>query len=224
MIDERYVASDMNRMFTAEILAGDDTSHELARARYLAEVLPSLGLDYAIDLHSTSSPTKFPFAVCYEESEAIAAHCPVVRTMGWSSDVLPGTLIGWLCDQSVPAAVVECGQHTAAESVDIAERVLLSVLSGFGLIDAEVSGENAPTEFEVTEKVMVADASSFHYTKSYESFDSLEPGELIATDSERQYVVPSESGYSILMPAEQRAINQGRAPGAYYLIRSARTS
>ncbi|HAT85441.1 MAG TPA: hypothetical protein DCS30_05520, partial [Rhizobiales bacterium] len=57
-----------------------------------------------------------------------------------------GSLIEWLCEQGVPAVVVEAGQHEAENSIDVAEQTLLSILSHFGLITPEepVSFEKPP--------------------------------------------------------------------------------
>ena len=75
-------------------------------------------------------------------------------------------------------------------------------------------------EFEVVEHVTVGDAHSFKFTKPYSSFDELNSGELIAQDCTRQYLAPSQAGFSVLMPGDQGAINRGTVPEAYYLIRA----
>ena len=96
LLDQRFVAADMNRMFTNELLSRQDPHHDLARAQYLAEVIPILDLDYAIDLHSTSSAIRFPFAVGFGGADPVMQHCPIARISGWNEALMAGTLVEWL--------------------------------------------------------------------------------------------------------------------------------
>ena len=221
LLDQRFVTADMNRMFTATLLASRNPHHDLARAQYLASLLPQLNLDFAVDLHSTSSATKFPFAVGFTGSDQIIELCPLTRIIGWNESFMAGTLVEWLCSSGVPAATVEGGQHRSEDAVVVAESVLSSVLHHLNLIKLnEPFPIDQQNTFEIVKHVTVGDAASFEYTKLYSSFDELEPNEVIAIDKEGKYLAPSESGFSLLMPGEQLAINQGTVPDAYYLIRT----
>ncbi len=221
LLDQRYVSADLNRMFTDTLLGQANPHHELARAQYLAKIIPELKLDYAVDIHSTSSATRFPFAVGFAGSEEIMRLSPTARISGWNADFMAGTLVEWLCKQGIPTATIECGQHRAQEAVDVSERALLAVLSHFDLLDLASPLCKDPQEsFEIKAQISVRDGPSFRFTKPYSSFDALLPGEITAYDSTGPYVAPDEPGFSILMPGDQKAINAGKAPEAYYLIQT----
>lgn len=82
LLDQRYVSADLNRMFTDPLLGQADPHHDLARAQYLSKVIPDLKLDYAMDIHSTSSATQFLFAVGFGGSDAIMGLSPTARISG----------------------------------------------------------------------------------------------------------------------------------------------
>ncbi len=220
LLSKRYVASDMNRMFTKDQLTQENPEQDLQRAQYLAQELPKLGLDQVIDFHSTTSETPFPFTVSFPGTEEMTSLCPVPQIFGWTG-VVVGSLIEWLCEQGVPAVVVEAGQHEAENSIDVAEQTLLSILSHFGLITPEepVSFEKPP-QYKVVERVMIGDHESFKFEKQYSSFEALKPGELIAKDKDGDYIAPTEDGFMMLMPSTQEHVDKRISRGAYYLMQS----
>ncbi len=219
LLNKRYVESDMNRMFTKEQLKTKNAQNDLRRAQYLAKVVPTLGLDYAIDFHSTSSETKYPFTVSFPGSEELTELCPAARIYGWTG-VVPGTLVDYMNLKGIPTVVVEAGQHVAESSIKIAEKTVLSVLSHYKMIKPKkpVTFRKQPT-FEVLEQVMVGHADSFKFTRQYSSFDKVAPGERIARDKKREYLVPQERGLYVLMPALQKNVTDKTSPGAYYLMK-----
>ncbi len=218
LLNRRFVKSDMNRMFTEKQLCRNAPKGDLKRAQYLASVIPGLKLDQAIDFHSTSSQMKYPFSVCFPGAEHLAAICPIVPIHGWPGKV-KGSLIEWMINQGVPSLVVETGEHFSTKAVNIAEQVVLSVLSHYELITLKARPKHKRLpEFKVCENVVVSDAGSFTLTRPYASFEKLSPNELIAHDKKREYRVPSGEGYYVLMPALQENVRNGISPGAYYLM------
>ena len=219
LLNRRFVNSDMNRMFTNKQLKKKNAKNDLARAQYLAEVIPTLGIDYAIDFHSTSTQTKYPFTVSFPGSEAITDLCPMPRIYGWTG-IVEGSLVEFMNKENIPAVVVEAGQHFANNSIRVAEKTLHSVLSHFGIITLEKSTKQQKQKaFEVIENISVGDAASYKFTKLYGCFDELKPGEKIAKDKTKTYKSPKEKGLQIMMPALQENITNGISPNAYYLIR-----
>ncbi|MEM7215725.1 MAG: succinylglutamate desuccinylase/aspartoacylase family protein [Pseudomonadota bacterium] len=219
LLNRRFVGSDMNRMFTKKLLSKENPKQDLLRAQYLAEVIPTLGLDHAIDFHSTSTETRYPFTVSFPGSEQLTELCPVPRIYGWPGRV-DGTLVEWMNKNGIPTVVVEAGQHFSNRAVNVAEKTLLSVLSHFGLIELKKPLKTKRQKtFEVVEGAMVGDAGTFKFTRVYGSFDELKSGEKIARDETKTYRAPDMEELQILMPALQKNVTDGTSPGAYYLIK-----
>ena len=218
LLDRRFVTSDMNRMFTTRQLKKKNPKDDLVRAQYLANVIPDLKLDQAIDFHSTSSEMKHPFSVCFPQAEHLAEIAPVVPIHGWKGKI-KGSLSEWMIGQGVPSLVVETGEHYSAKAVNIAEQVVLAVLSQYGLIDLKPPNLKKRPKFRVLKNVNAVHATSFTFTSTYASFDEVAPNELIAFDDKHEYRVPDENGLHILMPAKQENVRNGTSPGVYYLMR-----
>lgn len=219
LLKRRFVEGDMNRMFTPAKLKKKNAKNDLLRAQYLAKIIPTLGLDYAVDFHSTSTDTKYPFTVSFPGSEIVTGLCPMPRIYGWPG-IVKGSLVEFICKQGIPAVVVEAGQHFEKRAVNVAEKTLHSILSHFGLITLEkpIKIKKQKT-FEVTDVVMVGDAKTFKFEKQYNCFEIPKPGEKIAKDKTGTYKAPKEEGYQILMPASQSQVENGISPSAYYLMR-----
>jgi succinylglutamate desuccinylase len=218
LLNQRYVESDMNRMFTKDQLKQKKAGNDLLRAQYLAKVIPTLGLDMAIDFHSTSSETRYPFTVSFPGSEAITELCPAARIFGWPG-IVEGSLVEWMNQQGIASVVVEAGQHVADKSVRVAEKTLLSILSEHGLITLKKPLKmSAQKTFKVIERVMVGDHDSFKFTRQYHSFERLTAAELIARDKTGNYHAPNMKKLYILMPSLQKNVAARLSRGAYYLM------
>ncbi len=219
LIYRRFVHTDMNRVFTDKKLGSKSRHQDLIRARYLTEIIPTLGLDLAVDFHSVSSETKLPFTISFPGTEDLANLCPTPRIYGWKG-IVKGTLCEWMCEAGVPTVVVEAGQHEAAAAVRHAERTLLSVLSFHQLISLDKpSTFKKQKEFDVIENVQIKDRDTFVLSKVYDNFDKLVPGEIIAKDTKKTYQAPKEDNYSLIMPTTMELVRNGTASGAYYLMK-----
>ena len=122
--------------------------------------------------------------------------------------------------KGIPSLVVETGEHYSTKAVNIAEQVVLSVLSHYGLITLEkpLKKKRQPS-FEVLEHIQVKHATSFTMSRDYASFDKVDANELIAHDDKGEYRVPDRDDLYVLMPALQSNVRKGVSPGAYYLMR-----
>ena len=219
LISRRFVDTDMNRVFTDETLASDSSHQDLARARYLTEVIPTLGLDLAIDFHSVSSETAHPFTVCFEQATNLAALCMAPVIHGWEGIVV-GSLCEWMCNQGIPTVVVEAGMHEATEAVDQAEITLHSVLSHYGLIELTQPFDRSDLmEFDVLENVTIKDTSTFKLAKDFGSFEKVEAGQLFGIDKTGEYRIRDGEGYCLIMPSTQANIDSGITSSAYYLMK-----
>lgn len=219
LLGRRYVDTDMNRVFTERKLSASTRHQDLERAKYLVATIPELGIDHAVDFHSVSSKTAYPFMISFPNTEHLAKLCPMPRVYGWQG-IVKGTLCEWMCNAGIPTIVVEAGQHESASAVRHAERTILSILSSYELIELEKPFMyRKQPEFDVTENVQIGDRNSFELSRPYGSFDELAPREIVATDNTKIYRVPDEAGYSILMPTTMELVRNGTASGAYYLMK-----
>ena len=219
LISRRFVDTDMNRVFTYETLTSDSQNQDLARARYLTQVIPELGLDLAIDFHSVSSETAHPFTVCFKEAVELASLCMTPVIHGWEGIVV-GSLCEWMCKIDIPTVVVEAGLHEAVEAVDQAERTLHSILSHHALIELDQPIEMPGfAEFDVLENVTIKDTKTFKLAKSYASFEKVEANQLFGTDKTGEYRIPAGDDYFLMMPSTQENIDSGITSSAYYLMK-----
>lgn len=110
------------------------------------------------------------------------------------------------------AITLECGQHEAPESPEVAYRAIHNVLAHLGITDepkpATVGEYEALKIHEVVDRVHEDDA----FAKTWASFDPLKKGELIATRKDGTKLLAPDDGW-ILFP------DMGSKPGNewYYL-------
>ncbi|MBX3126157.1 MAG: succinylglutamate desuccinylase/aspartoacylase family protein [Polyangiaceae bacterium] len=197
---------DINRLFAyrwVEELAPEAWSYEHHRALELRPLIT--GLDAMLDLHSASQPT-VPFAICDGRPEGIALSrktgCRV--THGWDG---PGMLmqdvsIGALVSRGRPAISVECGQHDAPASIEVAERVLERFLGGLGLTDHEVEDSTGPS-FRLFGRV-VKPTLDFTLARDFASFDRLAPGQLLGSGDGVSIHADREAYLLLPTPSAQR--------------------
>ena len=120
----RYLDEDLNRLWDPATLDGPRTSRELERARELRPLIESA--DWLLDLHSMQLPAR-PLLLCglREKGRRLAARMGypglVVADRGHSNGARMRDY-GAFADPESPrtAMLVECGQHWARDSVEVA--------------------------------------------------------------------------------------------------------
>ncbi len=206
----RMVDRDFNRIWSPEILDSDDPSAEVRRARELRPVYEAA--DALLDLHSTS------FAVhpmlCYRllpRSREVAAALgfPVHHVVS-SSCLHHGPLLFeygrfGTANGAALALLVECGQHFAARSGEVATATSLRFLAHFGLVDRQSIADQVakvppgPAQvYEVTE-VVTATTLEFAFSRPVQGFEVFGQGDLIANDGGRQVRAPYDD-CALIMP------------------------
>jgi predicted deacylase len=210
----RQVDRDMNRVWGDGILNGEADSHEVRRAREMLPVFAAA--DALLDVHSTSNPVH-PM-LCYTwlpKVRALAGHIAYPTHHIVSSGLLhQGPLLfeyGRFRDanEDATAILVECGQHFARKSGDIALATALRFLDYYGLADPQLveshgqipAGAPAPQHYEVSE-VLTAATDDFRFVRPLLGFEEFAEGELIATDGSAEYRAPY-ARCAVIMPRRE---------------------
>lgn len=214
--ESRYVERDFNRVWDVDTLEGPDGTVDVKRARALRHIYAEA--DGLLDLHSTSYAV--PSMLIYEPHAKLE---PLVRHLHAPLHhvILPGVkhsgrpLIQYGAfgnpDASPLAVVVECGQHFARSSGEIAIAVTMRFLDFYGLIPTDLAAQykaefGAPKRYEVTD-AMVAKTDRFRFAGEFIGFEELPAGTLIAIDDDEELRAPA-GGCTLVMPA--RRIVKGR--------------
>ena len=189
----RYIDEDYNRVWGDEALLGTRDSAELRRARELRPFVDAA--DLLLDLHSMHEPCR-PIMVCARSEKSVA----LARRMGAPADLLldtghPAGLRmmerGAFADPASPraAVLIECGQHWAKSSVDVAIDTCNRFLSVTGLLERNFSFVEQKV-IRVTEPV-VAKTKSFRFASPWKGLEVVKKaGSLVATDDGKEWRTP----------------------------------
>ncbi|HEX6297265.1 MAG TPA: succinylglutamate desuccinylase/aspartoacylase family protein [Burkholderiales bacterium] len=189
----RYIDEDYNRVWSDDVLFGARDSAELRRAR---ELRPFVDVaDLLLDLHSMHEPCR-PIMVCAKSEKSVA----LSRRMGAPADLLldtghPAGLRmmerGAFSDPASPraAVLIECGQHWAKSSVDVAIDTCNRFLWVTGLLERSFSSVNQKV-IRVTEPV-VAKTMGFRFASPWKGLEVVKnAGSLVATDDGKEWRTP----------------------------------
>ncbi|MDF3010718.1 MAG: hypothetical protein K0S03_1514, partial [Burkholderiales bacterium] len=189
----RYIDEDYNRVWGDDVLLGTRDSAELRRARELRPFVDAA--DLLLDLHSMHEPCR-PIMVCARSEKSVA----LARRMGAPADLLldtghPAGLRmmerGAFSDPASPraAVLIECGQHWAKSSVDVAIDTCNRFLSVTGLLERRFSSVNQKV-IRVTEPV-VAKTMGFRFASPWKGLEVVKKaGSLVATDDGKEWRTP----------------------------------
>lgn len=211
----RYVEEDLNRVWDLAILAGPRCSVELERARALRPLIEDV--DLLLDLHSMQLPAP-PLILCglAEKGRRLAA------AMGF-----PGLIVadaghrngprmrdfGAFADPASPrtALLVECGQHWAKDSVDVALAACRAFLSAIDLVPPATLAGLGPAPqadrqrlIEVTHAVTV-DGGPFRFIRDFQGLEVIaKAGTVIGHDGSEPVVTPYDDCV-LIMPSRRLA-------------------
>ncbi|MGH6912304.1 MAG: succinylglutamate desuccinylase [Geminicoccales bacterium] len=197
----RYLDEDLNRLWVPARLESARRSRELVRARALRPLIESA--DFLLDLHSMQLASP-PLLLCglAEKGRRLG------RAMGY-----PGYLIrdaghkngarmrdfGGFADPASPkvAMLVECGQHWAKSSVDVAIATCRQFLEVLDVVEPAILDRLCPPPapepqrlVEVTEAVTV-DGSPFRFVRAFQGLEVIQKaGTVIAHDGDRPIRTP----------------------------------
>lgn len=203
--ESRQLVHNLNRVWSDELLAGNDDSPELRRARELRPAVAAA--DHILDLHSTSqdNPPFWVYPAYPRNSEVALAigrpsiHMLMPQGLGSGTPVIQHGRHG-LADSGAGAALVaECGQHFRRATSELAVQVTLDFLAHFGLIAPQepAAPRVAQQRYELL-RTYVVQTPQFAFTRPLKGFETFAAGELIATDGGTEIRAPEDC--TILMP------------------------
>jgi hypothetical protein len=209
----RYLDEDLNRVWSAATLDGPRRSRELERAREIRPLIDDA--DFLLDLHSMQSPSP-PLLLTGVTDKgrrlALAMNFPgcIVADAG-HPDGARMRDFGAFADPASPrtAMLVECGQHWARRSVDVAIATCRQFLAALEVVEPAMldrlcpAPERAPQRtVEVTDAVTV-NGGPFRFTQDFQGLEvSPEAGTIIAYDGTRPIRTPYDQCI-LIMPSRR---------------------
>jgi predicted deacylase len=211
----RYLDEDLNRLWDPATLAGPRQSRELERARELRPLIESA--DWLLDLHSMQLPSR-PLLLCglCDKGRRLAARMGypdlIVADRGHSNGARMRDF-GGFADPASPrtAMLVECGQHWARESVEVAVATCRRFLETLevvkpALLDRLCPPPASPPQrmVEVTDAVTV-NGGPFRFTRDFQGLEVVpEAGTIIAYDGTKPIRTPYDDCI-LIMPSRRLA-------------------
>lgn len=209
----RYLDEDLNRVWSAEVLNGPRRSRELDRAREIEPLVASA--DHLLDLHSMqlASPPLI-LAGLLPKGRGLAQRmgypATIVADAGHSNGVRMRDY-GRFADPADPASavLVECGQHWAQSSIEVAVLSCRQFLAALDVVPDDALARLAPAPpavdqdvVEVTEAVTVG-RDPFTFAEPYQGLETIAAaGTVIAHDGERPVRTPYD-GCVLVMPSQR---------------------
>lgn len=198
----RMLNKNLNRCFFKENLGTDP---EDIRARELMKVLDKC--DALLDIHMFYDDDGAPFVICEDNALELAVFFDVdTISTNWTV-VEPGAADGYMYTNGKIGVCVECGPISKAfEYTSFAERAILQFLKYFAM-------SNKVVEFSLSKKIIIEakfavlkTPHNFELTKGFKNFDKLVAGQLIAKDSNKEFI--ARHGECIIFPHYEARIGE----------------
>ncbi len=232
--NKRFLASDLNRMWTTNKLNGLNSKEELKdeeqeQAQLFTFIKQLFATNktpiYFIDLHTTSSKS-LPFVTINDAlvNRKFSSCFPVPVVLG-IEEYLEGPLLSYLNTLGYVSLGFESGQHTDPLSVKNCEAFIYLTLKHSGILiknEAEkikknenilkLASKNVSLIFEVIFKYHIQPKETFSMQDGFESFQDIKKGTALAITNGK----PIYSNYSatLFMPLYQKSGNDG-----FFIIR-----
>lgn len=211
----RWVDEDFNRLWTPGHLDDPDTplTAEVERAREIRPWLDSV--DLLLDIHSMQHPSPplqlsglLPKGRKLAEGIGVPSIC--VGDQGHAEGMRMRDH-GGFADPASPknAVLVECGQHWAKESENVALECVIRFLRHTGAVPPNFGNESidnhpepAPVQhFQVTEAVTI-ETDDFRFAEDWTGYEHLPKDTLIGHDGAREIRAPHEPTV-LIMPSRR---------------------
>lgn len=196
-LKRRFVDFDLNRAF-----GNDAFGHESQLAHRLAPHL--IGMDYVLDLHSTSAPTQ-PFcagALTKRHLEMFKMTGLEVYTHGWEIHRGYTMLIDEVNRLDSVGVIVECGKTGDSQTDKIAYTTVLHFLQELEmLLPVKLQSPKSHTVVRIDQTVR-ARTESFFFTRNFKNLDPVKAGEVVAYDDGKPIAYPH--AFVIAMPTQSK--------------------
>lgn len=211
----RYVDEDLNRLWSPEALDGPRRSTELDRARALRPAVEAA--DLMLDIHSMQLASD-PLILSGQHDKgrvlggAVGFPGLVVGDAGHAAGPRMRDYAGFGDPHSAQnALLVECGQHWARSSVDVAVETMLRFLVAAGTVSEGEAGvlaplppRPAPRTVTVSEAV-TAETDHFAFQRPFAALEVIpRAGTLLAYDGDREIRTPHDDCV-LVMPSRRAA-------------------
>jgi predicted deacylase len=233
----RYIAQDLNRMWTADRIAAlrhqpESTAHtpEDAEQRELLDAIDHAlarrqGPVIFLDLHTTSADG-VPFTVIADTilNRKLALSIPAPVILGLEEH-LDGTTLNHINDCGYIAVGFEGGQHDALSSIEHHEAALWTILQTTGSLRPQDAPQaealraqlahrtrNAPRVVEIRYRHAIHEGDEFVMAPGFTNFQRIERGQLLARD--RHGDIRAREAGRILMP-----LYQSQGADGFFVVR-----
>ncbi len=212
----RYIDEDFNRLWLPERLDGPESSMELVRARELRPIFDDV-VDL-LDIHSMTSKSPPLMLV-----NRLDKHIAMARKVGYPADVAAGPVYapGKRIIEYAPfddpatdktALLVECGQHWARETGEVARDTALRFLVAAGVMTADAAAPHLSTPDRPAQRVLevthgvTATTDAFRFVEEFIGCETFaRKGAPIATDGDVSVVTPYDDCVLIMPNHRSRA-------------------
>ena len=214
----RFVDEDFNRLWDPATLDGDRDSAELLRAREIRPLVADA--DFLLDIHSMQHATAplmmaGPLAKGRGLARNVGVPETVVTDAGHTAGRRMRDYLGF-SEESSPrnALLVECGQHWAASSRDVAIETAYRFLSHLEVIPAEVAEPHIRDSLPAQKFIEVAgpvtiETDEFRFAADYRGLEVIpEAGTVIGYDGDKNVSTPFDDCV-LIMPS--RRLNKGES-------------
>ena len=178
----RFVDINMNRI--GQFLDNKESSEY----KRFQELLPLFDeIDVVLDIHSTDKQQGSSMGICDRKHQDVAYNIlDVERILAHPYFDEEGALISFITRQGKVGFGIECGSHQSPRAYKNAVRNCLNILSYYGLVDQKLVLEKRRERFTFLKEIFPK-TKKFAYTREWDNFDEVLPGEIFATDGDMLY-------------------------------------
>lgn len=204
-LGKRYFEEDLNRVFRRD---SNPRSYEAGIANELCQHIEEA--DAFLDIHSTAAPgptcvfIDFPTPENIAFAEAMGVEYAIT---GWPEayahnpdgpDSYDTTRYAY--GQGKIGILVECGQHTEAKAVDVAEQSILRALAHFGMIaPGSTTCSNPQLKTVRMERILYKEHDGDRFEKEWRHLEQIPQGVCIAVRASGERIL-AQGGTVMLLP------------------------